>query len=308
MKKLDTTTVPSLFPWAGGKKWLGPELRTSLDQIIHDGIRAYCEPLCGALGSLRSVANTLISHGIKKVVLNDCNHNLINLYEHVQSRPDELIAAIKDIETQFALTIPEAMLGKKKVKANQAEKFGMLEANEFYKAVRTELNQRKGCALSRAAKFFWMMNHCFNGEYREGPNGNNIGFNWTPKPMSAEIIEARIKANSELFRQFEITFTCGSYADIEYNISTVYYLDPPYVKSKTVKSKAISYSHQSFTRADQHELIRLVSKTTFIYSNNDAEEIRDALSTISNITITEHARSNHISSNVADRGTKQIEL
>jgi site-specific DNA-adenine methylase len=142
--------TPALFPWAGGKKWLGNELKSRTAEIIQPGIDAYCEPFFGGGGAFREVADTLLTHGIKKVVLNDFNPLLINLYVQVQTDPEALIDAIVEIEKQFALTIPEKMHGKGRIRAKHAKEYGMVEANRFYKSIRTALNKQDGNSIDLA--------------------------------------------------------------------------------------------------------------------------------------------------------------
>ena len=306
-KKKQLTT----FPWVGGKAKFKRQLNEQLEQLIKPYHECYAEPFCGGLGAFISVHELLIEKGIIKIRLSDGNHHLVNFYQQVQVNPDDLIEKINALEASFESTIPVDLIGEGLINKENSNRPRMFNAQRFFKLIQTKHNQSSlnASAVENASHFFFMQHHLVNGLYRENKKGEqNTSFNWTPRPLSAKTVRDKIQELHEMFSLFDIEFSHKSYAEIDYNQRTVYYLDPPYVKSEISKTKEVLYTSEGFSIDDQLNLLKLVATKTFLYSNHECPLIRDELMKIPDVSIQTLGRKNNVSSDIESRGNMVMEV
>jgi DNA adenine methylase len=176
---------PPLFRWAGGKR----RLLSQILPLLPPKYNHYYEPFCGGAAlffELRPASATLC----------DKNEELINCYQQVKERPEEVIAAFQ------------------KLKRNETT----------YYEVRERVPQNP---IARAARLIYLMALSFNGIYRVNSKGKfNVPCgSKTAKAYDIERIRKVSKAlvGVELVNgDFETAVTKAGDGDLVY-------FDPPYV-------------------------------------------------------------------------------
>lgn len=236
-----------ILKWAGGKRQL-------LDEIIPmtpppSEYRTYVEPFVGG-GAL------LLQLRPEHAVINDSNQELINVYECVRDRTEELLNILKDHAAKNS-------------------------ADYFYKirALDRNLKYANLTPAARAARIIYLNRTCFNGLYRVNSAGQfNSPYGRYRNPVIVD--EPGIKALAEYLRK-DIVLVSGDYAEVlrKLDNKAFVYLDPPYMPISN-SSSFTGYTTTGFDYAQQirlrDECDDLVSRGIhFLESNSDCTEIRE---------------------------------
>ncbi len=225
--------------WAGGKSQLIPEIAKRLPQYITSG-RPYqhIEPFCGSA----AVAFYLLEsrHPPTKIILNDINTDLIDLFKVIKFHPQDLLNFLKTIQNEY-----NGLLGKE-------------EKKPYYYDRREQFNQRKDDPIKRAGLFIFLNRAGFNGLYRvNSKNEFNvpIGNYKQPKFVFEDgILKAsKLLQNVALYNlSFEDILDKVNYGE-DKEVPAFFYFDPPY-KPLNESSNFTSYAKGSFHDADQLKL------------------------------------------------------
>lgn len=297
-----------LFKYIGGKSWLKDRLNFEIADILesNQNIDTYVEPFAGGLGAFLGVYETLLKYNIKNIVINDVNEKIINFYKTVMSNPEDLLNCYIELENGFINTIPEKCFSLHKIKDKEEIKSLLNESYLYFLAIRNSFNSETD-VIKSSAQLLFLQHHCFNGIYRENSKGGyNTPFNWEARVVQKEIIREKLYAVLNTFNNFNISFTVGSFENINYGKNAIYYLDPPYINE--VESMENSYNKDSFNSKKQIDLINLIKDCKFLYSNHEHELLEKEFSTISDIEIIKIARKNIISSSKDSRKNDKIEI
>ncbi len=205
--------------WAGGKYKIIEKVKDKLPQ----GTRLI-EPFVGS-------GAVFMNTDYESYLLADANHDLINVFSHVQKDGGEFI----DYARQFFCT-----------ENNQEAVF-----YEF----RQTFNETNDLTL-KAALFIYLNRHCFNGLCRYNSKGGfNVPFGRYAMPIfpEKELNAFHIKSRGAIFQHasFEQTMRQAVEGD-------VVYCDPPYVPL-SVTSSFTSYTQDGFTQQDQERLADLAN-------------------------------------------------
>lgn len=231
-----TSTITPLFRWAGSKRKVLPVLAAHW-QSSH---RRYVEPFAGSAALFFKIQP-------EKAILGDINEGLIEAYEVIRDRPDDVHQAVSRIR----------------------------RGETSYYKVRAQNPRRMG-AFGRAVRFVYLNRYCFNGIFRTNRNGQfNVPYAHI-KPGIIPPIEDFRKCAALLQRA---SLRCGDFGAI---ISTVrsgdfVYLDPPYaVESRRVFRE---YDQREFTMRDLERLgehLQTIHRknATFVVSYADCSEAR----------------------------------
>lgn len=241
--------------WVGGKQRLVHSLKNHLPP--QGSYNAYFEPFLGA-GSL------FLAGDFSNAVLNDLNFHLINTYQQVRNRPEELHAQIQE---------HARMLRKdhRKNFANDWKNYTRKRGKEsYYYKVRNEYNanlelpddENHPDRLQQAARFLFLIHSNFNGLFRVNKQG---GYN---VPFGKKL--TRVPELEHLQRISEklqgARFTTCSFEELKPDIGAdaFVYLDPPYPnaqpfdlfnqKERSIKTTFTSYNAPPFG-IDEHELL-----------------------------------------------------
>lgn len=225
--------------WAGGKSQLLPEIVKRLPAYIQQGLPYnYIEPFTGSGAVALHLLET--DNPPKKVILNDINSDLINLYQVVKSEPEALLDYLTVIQSEYD-----------QLEDKEAKK-------PYYYSKREAFNRREDNPVSRAGLFIFLNRAGFNGLYRvNSKNGFNVPIGSYKQPKF--VFEDTILTASKLLANAEIINT--SFEKVADDISgldtaglpTFFYFDPPY-KPISDSSSFTSYAKNSFDDEDQHKL------------------------------------------------------
>ncbi len=233
--------------WVGGKTQLLPEIIS----MFPTNISTYVEPFVGGGAVLFWVLKNCPN--IKRVVINDMNERLINLYRVVKKNPEKLIKMLRNLEDIY---LP---LNEEKRK-------------DFYLKCRCRFNEKITDIIEQSALFIFLNRTCFNGLYRENSKGEfNVPHGKYSRPLICD--ESTILEDSRLLQKVEILN--GDFAGTKKYAgkNTLFYLDPPY-KPLSETSSFNSYLKESFDDAEQVRLRDFCNEISrkgarFILSNSD---------------------------------------
>lgn len=237
--------------WAGGKG----QLLSVISENLPLEIETYIEPFVGSGAVLFNILNE--RPGVKRVIINDINSDLINTYKVIKDNCGELISILQTLQEDN----------------NKKDAEG--KAILFY-SMREEYNLRQSSNIRMAALFIFLNRTCFNGLYRvNAKNQFNVpcGKYANPKICDADNLMAvsSVLGKVELFNgDYEaLTDYCkkGSFV----------YLDPPY-KPISETSSFNSYSADKFDDDEQVRLKLFCDKiasqgANFMLSNSDPQSV-----------------------------------
>lgn len=235
--------------WAGGKRQLLPRIK----EFIPTKYSQYIEPFVGA-------GAVLFSLQPKKAVINDKNHELINCYQTIKEKPEELIKACQLHQEN--------------------------NSKEYYYSLRKKDRAIDFEALStveRAARIIYLNKTCFNGLFRVNSNGQfNVPYGNYKNPIIANPLV--IRAISKYLNSQNITITIGDFesAILSARRSSFIYFDPPYHPISDTSSFT-GYSMNGFNENEQRRLKLICDKLSdkgckVLVSNSNADLIQDLYS------------------------------
>ena len=215
------TPRPSVHPflkWAGGKTQLLGPISARLPDPVEG---TYHEPFLGsgavffhlrAAGRLRG-----------RAVLSDANGPLVETFEAVRDRVDEVVAALA---------------------AHRA-----VHSKEHYYGVRAEVPRSPA---ARAARFIYLNKTCYNGLWRVNRAGAfNVPMGRYENPPILD--EPNLRAASVALSGVALHHEPFAEAIARVRRGGVVYLDPPY-EPLTATANFTSYTKDRFGRADQEAL------------------------------------------------------
>jgi DNA adenine methylase len=230
--------LKSPLKWAGGKSKLMPKIEKvyNKDFIWNSNRYIYIELFAGGGSSWLYV---LQNYKPKRLIINDINPNVINLWRCIQSNPKALCEEMDSIISNYL-------------------SFDWDGRKEFFLKLRKEFNVKKNVLtgentdIRMAAEFLFLNKTCFNGLWRTNSKGEfNTPFG-KPTNLNREpviYVKDNIIKLSELVKDVE--FVCRDYKDvIDDDIvgDVLVYMDPPY------RGTWSDYSKESFGEQEQIEL------------------------------------------------------
>ena len=226
--------------WAGGKGQLLGTLRSYYPKRLGTTITKYCEPMVGGGAVLFDVIN---NYNLEKVLINDCNTELINVYIQIKNNVPSLVQLLQQFEKEHLELNDEAR-------------------KEYYYAQRNLYNnlisQKNANETLKAALFIYLNKTCFNGLYRVNRRGEfNVPMGSYKKPTICDV-ESLLLVSEKLKN---IQIISGDYKAIEDFVDdkTFVYFDPPYRPlSKTAEFTA--YNETAFNDKNQIELAEYIKK------------------------------------------------
>ena len=190
-----------LLRYAGGKSWAESYVRELLtEEDLHEHV--YLEPFCGS-------AALALALQPNKVILNDLNTELINMYETVRKFPKSLISRLQLMQD-----------------AHSSEHYYAVRAWDRDPEDFTRMN-----SVAHAARFIYLNKTGFNGLYRVNSKGFcNTPIGRTSSGKTPDIVqEASIKEISEYLETHAELYN-KNYLEITAMAKPgdIVILDPPY--------------------------------------------------------------------------------
>lgn len=230
--------LKSPLKWAGGKS----KLMNKIEEVYNNDFfwnsekYTYIE-LFGGGGS--SWLFVLQNYRPKRVIVNDINPNVINLWRCIQNYP---IALCEELESIVSNYLYFDWDGRKKFFLDLRKSFN--EKKDLLTGINTDVRM--------AAEFLFLNKTCFNGLWRTNSKGEfNTPFG-KPTNLNKEpniYDKNNIILLSNLVKDVE--FVCRDYKDVigdDVNGDVLVYMDPPYRGTWT------DYSKESFGEKEQIEL------------------------------------------------------
>lgn len=239
--------VPKVLKWVGSKDTIiDTILRHTNKDILEGDEFTFIEPFAGSA----SLSLYILKHykNCKRVVINDLNTGLINVYKQIRDNVDALIDLITDLRLEYV-----------------GYEFGSTDREDMYYRCREEYNAEPKLTTKSAALFMFLNKTGFNGLYRENSKGlYNVSHGCKKNPAIFDI--DTLKEVSELLKNAELyNKDFNSVIKEVYNKdeNTFVYFDPPYYVVKN-NSEYSSYTADSFDKSQQKQLKEL---SDYIISN-----------------------------------------
>lgn len=234
--------------WVGGKRQLLPELQKRMP----DGVNSYFEPFIGGGALMWSLDKSKY----QRIVINDYNPELANLYKVVKEQPEQLLKNLS------------------KHRNTESYYYKMREMD------RTSSYSRR-TPVTKASRFIYLNKTGFNGLYRVNSNGqNNVPFGRYENPCIVET--DNIRACSAFLQSVEILNGDFELIRPMLDANSFVYLDPPYAPLSATSSFT-GYTDQGFDSGMQLRLKEFCDYidgigAKFMLSNSSAPLIYDLYS------------------------------
>jgi DNA adenine methylase len=220
--------VKPFLKWAGGKRYLIPEIAKYWPKSLRSKKGTYFEPFLGG-------GAVLFAFQPQRAVVNDMNAELINCYEMVQHSVEELIEYLNQHQNN----------------------------EDYYYSVRdwdrrSDFSNRS--AIERASRIIYLNKTCYNGLFRVNQRGQfNVPYGKYKQPNIVD--QAVLRAVSRYLNETDIRFLHGDFRDAvkDAGRGDFVYFDPPY-DSETDPASFTSYSISGFDDDDQYRLRTLVDE------------------------------------------------
>lgn len=244
-----------ILKWQGGKSSLMEEIKPYLPMGLFDSDNriTFIDAFAGGGSVFEYVLNNC--PGVDRIVVNDINYNLIQLYSIIQSsRYELLIDELRYLQADYD-TAPDKL--------------------SFYLNIRDKYNHLAASDIHKAAWFVVLNKLCFNGIYRENSIGQfNVPANDKVKnSVSIKIFDeqAIIDLHDLMWNSSKVVeFYHGDFSHLEKCIipyNTFIYLDPPY-RPLSGSPSFTAYSKTPFNDATQKRLKLFCDKVWMEYAVN----------------------------------------
>lgn len=224
--------------WAGGKRQLLDKIKEKMPNEFND----YYEPFIGGGAVLFGLSEKLSN---KKIVINDINEQLINLYKVLKNNHISFMDKLRALDNLHDNSIDQKV---------------------FYLEMRDKYNQMivepgKFSDVDIAAQMVYINKHCFNGLYRVNSKGLfNVPYNRKNKGSSFN--EDNILAVSNFLNDESNTFLIklGDFEEacIEAAKDDFVFFDSPYAPIKADSFE--SYTKEGFSYDEHIRLAKLYKK------------------------------------------------
>ena len=218
----------------GGKRQLISEILTNLPGDFAEGYSTYVEPFVGGGAVFFEVARQFPN---KKMIINDVNSDITNVYSSIKCNLKDLIFGLKEYDNYKN------------------------DKKEFYE-IRERFNALKGLQDPHQASRFMFLNKTgFNGLIRYNRKGLlNVPFGSYKNPKIFD--QDHLSLISNLFNSRRVTILNEDFSRVIWNTmfsakvpsSVFFYLDPPYDATNETSNFA-DYTPQGFSKADHLRLM-----------------------------------------------------
>lgn len=257
--------------WVGGKT----QILKNLNEYIPTKFNDYHEIFLGG-GSV--LFNIIYLKNTNKITCNklyayDINKTLIDIYNFIKSRPNELYNILNQYVEEYSL-IKEFKGNKKPLSKEDA-----LESKESYYYYLRNLYNTCNDDITKAALFLFLNKTCFRGLYREGPNGFNVPFGHYKKSIFLSLQE--LNNISKIIQDVEFKHMDYESSMLLVKENDFCYLDPPYYPESV--SSFTKYNRNDFSLDNHNNLFEMIkelnkSNIKFLFSNSNTEYVINSFS------------------------------
>lgn len=186
-----TAENTKLFHYTGSKAKYKAQFDALHSKISINEVNTYIEAFGG---SLASMFHNLDKISAERIIINDINPRLINLYKQIQNNPQEVIEVFTLLEETFQSHIPTMFKGQKLIKDKELREANAGHLRDFYNSARDFYNISDYKSSKNAGTLLFLLQHNFNGIYSEAKKTGhyNIAFNWNMKEVKVEKIVANL--------------------------------------------------------------------------------------------------------------------
>ena len=222
--------IKPFLKWAGGKTKLINEIEM-IFPYRHKDKFSYIEPFVGSGAIFFHVLNKY--QNIDRIIINDINTELINLYKTIKNNVEDLILLLKEYEDIYFSFNDNIKL------------------KEYYYEQRNLFNNVND-VLIKSALFIFLNKTCFNGLYRVNKNNNfNVPMGKYKNPNICD--EKKLLLISKQLENV-IILNVDYHETVQYaDRNSIFYLDPPY-KPISETSKFNNYTRFDFNDNEQVRL------------------------------------------------------
>ncbi|KGG79940.1 hypothetical protein Y919_09015 [Caloranaerobacter azorensis H53214] len=254
---IEKAAAKPFVKWAGGKGQLIPVISNKLPiELKQNKIKKYIEPFVGGGAVLFYL---LENYTFDKIIINDINEDLINVYRIIKNDVEFLINELRKISDEY-------------LSLNDDDR------KEYYYEVRKKFNSNLLDELKKAAYFIFLNRTCYNGLYRVNKKGEfNVPHGKYKNPLILD--EENLLNVSKVLQSIQILN--GDFENIEKYVdeSTFIYFDPPY-RPLNATSSFTSYQKCSFNDDEQIRLAKLYHRlhekgAKLMLSNSDPKNVNE---------------------------------
>ena len=268
-----TSNDTKLFSYSGSKAQYKSHFDDLHKQVEIKKVGTYIEAFAG---SLSSMFHNLEYVSADRIIINDINPRLINLYRQIKENCQDVLDVFLLLENTFQDSIPTRLKNKRQIEKEEREKY-LGHLRDFYKSAQDFYNNSDFNSVENAGTLLFLLQHNFNGLYEESKKTGKFmtSFNWRTNNPIKTVSEKLMNLNDFFTQNDVIIENLDTDALIEkYHKSydTLIYLDPPYIDSK------IAYSAEQTTNYNSIEAhLKLIESCKVfdyvLYSNNKNEKI-----------------------------------
>ena len=229
-----------ILKWAGGKR----QLLTSLYNHFPTSFNRYHEPFLGG-GAL------FFDLEPDRGSINDANTRLINFYEQVRDRPENLIDHLRSFDDPTSKPDVNNRFSDRSRKDKEISSY-YYQQRELYnnRPYGDEYDETKEAAL-----LLYLNRTCYNGLYRENSDGGfNVPIGRYENPDWVRATE--IRNASQVLESISIRNKDFEYISESAQEGDLVYFDPPYEPMSPTASFT-DYSAAGFDKSDQSRLLDL---------------------------------------------------
>ena len=203
-------TISSPLNYTGGKH----KLLAQITPLFPKKIDTFVDLFAGG-------CNVAVNVDAKRIIANDINTDIINLYEFFKaSDANKLVEQIDAIIDSYGLS-NTSKYGYDKYNTNSSKGVGAYN-KKAYEKLRADFNKNKTPLM-----FYMTLVFAFNNQIRFNSKGE---FN---TPVNKRDFNKNMRKNLELFierlKSLDITFSSKDFKDISVSKDSFVYIDPPYL-------------------------------------------------------------------------------
>lgn len=282
--------------WAGNKRWIAGWIVKEMDNISTEtgiswtvkGEETYIEPFCGTASMfLRLRSEGQISPN-SKVILNDLNPVLINLYQCILEGKSKAISTkLNRLSKLYSIENSDGVIPKNLPKKERESRMYYKKRRRLNKLIKNFSRLSSNQRVELASLTVFLNKTCYNGLWRVNPRGDfNVPEGSYPKPSIPD--DALFIEIEKLLEDVNISSTDWSESASLATDKSLVYFDPPYFPLDRNSNVFSDYEKGGFSDEDHSKLIEYCVELAsigvrVILSNHDSSELIERINALCEI-------------------------